>query len=290
MTTPPGSPVRRSASLAGEEAVAWLASAGFRVLDPRPPRVYVDEVRGADLRIARYWHSETTLLREAPARPRVAVLLQVDGAVELETPTWSDCAGPGSIALLPAFDSATVTARVSGARLEVEFDADQLPESVRRDYSAGALLDAEVRPFSSVLISTLNAAFNSELAPEDPGFAAFRLAVRSLVSGLLTVDAAAQGRLATRQELLVDRARRMIAERAADRAFSSAVLSDELRISPRSLQEAFAAHGSSPAAEIRAERAEIARALRESGDRALSSDDVARLAGFGSASSMRRAI
>lgn len=288
--TPPRTAVRRSASLAGEEAIAWFRSAGYRVLDPRAPRVYVDEVHGADLRIARYWHSEATLLREAPARPRAAVLLQVDGGIELEAPTWSDRAGPGSIAVLPAFDEVRITAAESGAHLEVEFDADQLPEAVRRGCSDGGLLDADVRPFSTVLISTLNAAFNSELGPQDPGFPAFRLAVRSLVSGLLTVDAAARGGLATRRDLLVDRARRMIAERAAERAFSTAVLSDELRISPRSLQEAFAAHGSSPAAEIRAERAEIARALRESGDRALSSADVARLAGFGSASSMRRAL
>ena len=245
---------------------------------------------GPDLRIARYWHSETTLLREAPDRPRAAVLLQVDGSVALEAPGWTGCAESGSVAVLPASASATITALSPGAHLEVEFDADQLPEALRRDYEGGALLDAEVRPFSTVLISTLNAAFNSELVPEDPGFPAFRLAVRSLVSGLLTVDAAAQGRHATRGEVLVDRARRIIARRAADRAFSASVLSRELRISARSLQEAFAAHGSSPAAEIRAERAETARALRESGDRTLSSDDVARLAGFGSASSMRRAI
>ncbi|QWL30948.1 helix-turn-helix domain-containing protein [Rathayibacter toxicus] len=282
--------VQRSATLTGQDADDWCESAGYHVNSLAPLRIYLDAVEGPDLRIARWWHSGTTLRRDAATPGRVLLLLQVDGSIAIETPVWSANVGPGTIVVLPIVQDAMLVASAPGAHLEIEVVAGQLPESTQLAYQDGGLLPEAARPFANVLIAALNAAFNGEISPEDAGFPAFQLALRSLLASVLSVGFSGESTGSSRKAILRENARNVINSCAARQDFSVEVLCRNLGISPRYLQEIFAEERTTPAAEIRARRATLARELRNSQDRTLNADDIARLSGFGSASSMRRAL
>lgn len=90
---------------------------------------------------------------------------------------------------------------------------------------------------------------------------------------------------------LRSRALSAIAERSGEVQLTPNELADDLSISLRRLQGVFAEAGSSVAGEIRRERARVARSLlQDARFDELSTAEVAERAGFGSSTSMRRAL
>lgn len=88
-----------------------------------------------------------------------------------------------------------------------------------------------------------------------------------------------------------DRALAVIAQRSAEVQLGPASIAREVGASLRHLQAIFTQSGTSVAAEIRRERARVARAmLQDARFDELSIDEVARQAGFGSSVSLRRAL
>lgn len=91
--------------------------------------------------------------------------------------------------------------------------------------------------------------------------------------------------------VLRQRALAAIAERGGDVRFSPEALAAEIGVSLRRLQDVFAEADSSVAAEIRRERARVARSLlQDPRFDALDTGALAERAGFGSSASMRRAL
>jgi len=91
--------------------------------------------------------------------------------------------------------------------------------------------------------------------------------------------------------VLRGRAMSAIAQRSADSQLDPARLAREIGVSLRHLQTLFSQTGTSVAGEIRRERARVARSsLQDSSFDEMSIDEVAKLSGFGSSVSMRRAL
>ena len=91
--------------------------------------------------------------------------------------------------------------------------------------------------------------------------------------------------------MLRDRVMLSIAQQRADLQLEPARLAREAGVSLRHLQAVFSGAGTSVAGEIRRERARVARStLQDARFDELSIEEVAREAGFGSATSMRRAL
>lgn len=95
----------------------------------------------------------------------------------------------------------------------------------------------------------------------------------------------------TPRAVVRERALADIAEHAGELRLTPQLVAERIGVSLRHLQSIFAEAGSSVAAEIRRERARVARSVLQDArfDR-LSISDVAQQAGFGSAASMRRAL
>lgn len=97
--------------------------------------------------------------------------------------------------------------------------------------------------------------------------------------------------LEARQAGIRDRAFAMIRRDAADQGLDPERIAAGAGVSLRYLQEIFAAGGSSVAAELRKERARIARSLlQDPGSGGLGATEIALRSGFGSSASMRRAL
>lgn len=91
--------------------------------------------------------------------------------------------------------------------------------------------------------------------------------------------------------VMLDRAKAVIAQQSADPQLTPAVVAQEVNSSLRQLQTIFSEAGTSLAAEIRARRAYSARILlRESRYDVLTIDQIAERTGFGTVTSMRRAL
>lgn len=102
-------------------------------------------------------------------------------------------------------------------------------------------------------------------------------------SGVLAPD--------TPKAVLRRRALAVIAERSADAGLTPQALAREVNTSLRHLQEVFSDAASSVSAEIRRERARVARSLlQDARFDALQTGEIAERAGFGSSASMRRAL
>lgn len=95
----------------------------------------------------------------------------------------------------------------------------------------------------------------------------------------------------TPRAVVRERALAEIAEHRADLRLTPGLIAQQVGVSLRHLQDVFAEGGSSVAGELRRERARVARSLLQDprfDDRDI--DDIAVEAGFGSSSSMRRAL
>jgi transcriptional regulator GlxA family with amidase domain len=94
-----------------------------------------------------------------------------------------------------------------------------------------------------------------------------------------------------RPSSLMERARSVMMMHREDPHFSTPQLADELHISPRQLQRAFARVGITPAELLRRMRVELAESmLRNPLYAGLTVDEVSRYAGFTSALQLRRAL
>lgn len=97
--------------------------------------------------------------------------------------------------------------------------------------------------------------------------------------------------LEDRQAGIRDRALALIRSDGADPRLDPERIASGVGVSLRYLQEIFAAGGSSVAAELRKERARVARSLlQDPGFGGLGATEIALRAGFGSSASMRRAL
>jgi AraC-like DNA-binding protein len=145
-----------------------------------------------------------------------------------------------------------------------------------------------------VLVRSTRAFFHSAVErPRDEtalsSYLMEKLTVEMVFGIVLEQDAAST--LSEKSTSVVDRARTILLLRRGDPEFTPEALAEELHISLRQLQREFAKHGEALGSLLRRLRVELAESLLRNPEYApLSVPDVARYAGFGSASAMRRAF
>lgn len=277
----------RSLALRDAAAVGWLQGRGLWC-EPRGPfHLFADRLVDGPFELLRVWHTPARVGRSAQ-HPSSGTVIQIDGAIVLSTATESVGLEPGGVALLPSSGPWTLEGAVASARIEIRSRPGLWPPDVARHRIE--TLDAISTPFREVLVATAISALSSSLRPEDAGFSAFRQAVENLVAGL---PALRSGPTATTpEETLRREALQLIAKEAADPDLTVAGLADRLLVSDRHLHRAFAEHGATPLAEIRAARADLARqhlALhpgRTGPDRL----EIARRSGFRTVRAMNEAL
>jgi len=274
--------------LTARAASAWLAERG--TTGDGPSHLIADEVAVPGFRVARVWHTASTLVRAATPGVRFAVVV-ADGDADATQGGATRRLGSGD--LLVAADSGPLTLRIDDRIARFEFEVRTagtgVSPAVTEVLDAGAVVADAAPSFRPVLLAAVNAAFNAGLDSDAAGFASFRLATTSLLTGLL--EEAFADRLGARSAgaaRLHRRALDAIALQAADPDFSTAALARALAVSDRHLRRIFEQEGSTPTGALREARLARARALLST-DAPLPSHEVARLAGFRSSRALRRA-
>lgn len=277
----------RGVALSGDEASAWLADRGWSVMwADGPLRLFADEVRVRELRMARVWHTPLRAARSASGGsegepPRSELFSVVDGNLAM---TWTE-----DRVTIPKSRSVLVPTR-SGVELEstestgrVEFSLPhRAPSAFFALPSVGTVLESS--DFSRILVALASSVLASPLTPRENGYPQLMNAVEDAALAFLRNAAAiARNPLASSGEAaLYSRAIDLIDEEAGDPDFSVTVLAQRLRVSARRVRQVFAAHGSTAHGHIRAIR--VDRAMRLLEDRratnAAERESIARAAGF----------
>ncbi|MCJ1695502.1 hypothetical protein C1I63_08745 [Rathayibacter caricis DSM 15933] len=278
--------LRRGVTLTGEEALGWLAARGTVVAGRHDLSLVTDELTGAGFRLARLWHTSVSA-EVTVAEGSALVVVPVEGDADVEGAVLA----PGAVLVLAAGSVTATVSEPSIARFEVALDAAMIPAPLRDLIGAHAVLADVPVSFRVALVSAANAVLNTDLDPRSQGLPGLRLAFSHLAVAIVSagLEGVPRDRVSLRELELHRRAMSIIAERARDPLLTIEVLAGELRISERYLHRVFTSAGSTPAVEIRAARAAVARSY-DDGTRALTAAERARLAGFANATAMRRAL
>lgn len=281
---------QRQLVLQGESAAAWLSQRGFEPESSHGLRLHADEFMVPGFRLARVWHTETSLTITPPAESTL-VMVQMEGDIDVRAHPRG---APGSTArgdtVAISGGSPVAIPTVKGGRYEADIRLDHLPKGVVAAVVTGAVLHSSTSAFRSMFVSSANAALNSSMTPTDRSFPVFQSTIRTVLTGLLLDGLGNEISAHKSLGALYHRAYEVILMNAADPNFSAAELPGQLRVSSSYLRRAFAAHGATSAGTIRHVRAATARDYMAYGDRSLSRDDVARLSGFRSIRAMNEAV
>nr|WP_236720354.1 hypothetical protein [Rathayibacter sp. VKM Ac-2630] len=170
--------------LTARAASAWLAERG--TTGDGPSHLIADEVAVPGFRVARVWHTASTLVRAATPGVRFAVVV-ADGDADATQGGATRRLGSGD--LLVAADSGPLTLRIDDRIARFEFEVRTagtgVSPAVTEVLDAGAVVADAAPSFRPVLLAAVNAAFNAGLDSDAAGFASFRLATTSLLTGLL---------------------------------------------------------------------------------------------------------
>lgn len=217
-------------------------------------------------------------------RPLTAVLFATAGGVAV------DGAGSGRSAgiLLHSTHSATVRwspeSRATAVWLGTESVVDDgVPPALHPVTLPGTALTTGLRAFAETLVGE---------PPAQTGVSDHvieRLLVE-MVHGVL-LEQQATDAAPYRAIRPMHRARMLMVLNRSDPAYGPETLAQELHMSPRHLQRLFAREGSSPAAELRKMRAELALSLlRDPQYDALTAAEIASHSGFTNTAALRRAL
>ncbi|MFC7788641.1 helix-turn-helix domain-containing protein [Microbacterium sp. MAHUQ-60] len=215
-----------------------------------------------------------------------AVLFPLDGG---PVPSASDAPSePTSVGLfLPPTAEVTLPWHPGAEVLAV-----WVPELLLREFMEGGVPDTTVLHDSPLTVG-FRAFARAVVRHRDEGSSMSRYAIERLLVEMTFGALVEQHSVETgqRPSSLMERARSVMMMHREDPHFSTPQLADELHISPRQLQRAFARAGITPAELLRRMRVELAESmLRNPLYSGLTVDEVSRYAGFTSALQLRRAL
>lgn len=167
-----------------------------------------------------------------------------------------------------------------------------VPELLLREFMEGAMPDTAVLHASPLTIGFRTFA-QAVVRHSDEGSSMSQYAIERLLAemtfGALVEQHSVE--VGQRPSSLMERAHSIMLMHREDPHFSTPQLAEELHISPRQLQRAFARAGITPGDLLRRMRVELAESmLRNPLYAALTVDEVARYSGFTSALQLRRAL
>lgn len=279
----------------GEQARAWLMARGWAIRrEPRELIMFTDEHDEAGAIMRRIWHTPVDLTRAAaPPSHSMRVLLQVSDSIRIDLTDGAHVVLDEGSLLVCADDAVSaMSSSAPSARIEV-----LLPRELSASPVGGRMLlhvrhgVQESTPWIA-LCALVNAVLNSPTRPTMLSRTYLRHSLVDLVSALI-VDTTSMRSTTTRSprtsESLFADAMTLLQRRAREPRFTIEALAAELGVSPRHLSRVFQSNGLSPRRALREQRSLIARALL-AGSPALTHDDIAQQAGFGSARAMRHAL
>lgn len=283
-----GSSVVRDVRLFGSDASEW-----FHRCSMVPPgdvgntSVFVDEVEAGDFVARRFWTNQRSWrwsLGEADNRISVVLLVEGRGSLDGQPlhPADAILMGRGTeLDLRFATSSALVQMITSRQRIPATASNSPLP-SARIEHPR----------FGQFFLSSLMSLFSEGVDPSDSGFDDARRSVEFAASAVVTSAAAARAAGSSTQRMLFARAVDLIHTRAHDVDLTVDTIIRLLNSSKSNIHRAFDAAGTSPGQVLRNARVQKARGLLV--DRAVTSkvevEELARVAGFRSARSMRAAF
>jgi len=277
--------------LRDESAARWLVE--HDLVPSAPAQLAVDELSRDGLGLTRIWHGPVEGRLRSASRSLLLVL-QLDGDLDLPAPDGEDLrVAAGGAFVIGAGHEVSVVARQPAARIEVRLPVEGVFARVAE--GPRPVLVAEDRGWArSALISLTNSVLNLEDGTPLLDFDRFHVALLSCAAAFLRAAADPAVRESWSQQL-VGRAQVVLERRAADPDCSVGSLARELGVSPAHLARAFQAEGlDTPLRVIRAHRRSLALALleRQGAERDGRPDfaELARLSGFGSVDSLRRAL
>ncbi len=287
--------IQRGVALSGQRAKDWLQIGGWQTTS-KNPQVFADVFDASSFAYSRTWLGPGEYVRgprtSVGSTDRVSALLLVEGSAQIGLDHLHSSFGVGDLALAGDASTVKISAQAPVALYEIVTDYARIglaryqlpvtsgPHSTSPDYWPA-------------LTGVLNQVFGSSVAVDDFGISGIRTAVDSLLlASLRESSAMAEQKRAIPERQLLHRARRIIQDEAHSPALTVARLAEHVRISRAHLHRVFAADQSTPLAEIRAARVELARLHLSEELTATDADilDVARRSGFQTVAAMRRAI
>lgn len=231
------------------------------------------------------WAPAAHLRSAMSASRNTVVLFPADGA---SVPTADMHAEPAPMGLFLPADAEVTLPWAPGA----EVLAVWVPELLLSEFLEGALPQTAVL-YSSPLTIGFRTFAQAVVRHGDEGSSMSRYAIERLLAemtfGALVEQQSVES--AERPSSLMERARSVMLMHREDPSFSTPQLAEELHISPRQLQRAFARAGITPGDLLRRMRVELAESmLRNPLYSSLTVDEVSRYAGFTSALQLRRAL
>ncbi|MCS5720271.1 helix-turn-helix domain-containing protein [Herbiconiux sp. CPCC 205763] len=218
---------------------------------------------------------------------RIGLVVPVQSAVLVRTDDRTELvARPGGAVVLVGQARFAVAARGGGQALVLSSPRAPIESLVGASCSTGCLRDSIMLRAGTRFLIDVDRERESTAVPVRSIDRLLRELIVSVLVGAQEPEPAAPAWLG-----LFDRAVAHIAGQCTDGSLSTHTLARALNVSPRQLQRAFAANGSTPLREIRRHRAALAGSLL--GNRAfaaLNVDQISHQCGFRNAADMRRAL
>lgn len=277
----------------------WFSGRRFRVA--ADARLTVDETELGPMKLMRAYHSAFRRPLETSA-DRGVIVVQLDGELTCHprrTPAGGlDQGGTtlrrGDALLVPPRTGLDLASDTMTARIEIEFRPSPVVPLVSAPVvRRGARSDQE--SWSSVaLVSLVNAALNAGVDRSTDGVPHLVTAIQACLAAEILRAGGPGRKVRPSADATVQAIEASIVANASDPAFTVELLAESIGLSSRRIRMLLAEAGKPPAvALIRSARTRIALEYldaRHPDRRALTVDEIAELSGFGSRSSLRRAL
>lgn len=287
--------VWRQMSLQDGAAVDWLDAQGWEVLSIAPPfRLRADVIRTRHFALGRIWHSPARIrLRHENARKGNFVgLISVEGTAAVTCEEQLITLRPYEVLVREHDKTLTITTGEPTTRVVLSSSWTRL--ALADPTRARTREPAALTPNPGFVKALLGAATVAltEIEPTAPGFSGVQRSLESLLNAVVTATDPVQlwsGEPAHHD--LFARAMHVMALFAADPKTTVTTVARELGISVGYLHHVCKAHGVTPARQLRAYRATLAKSLLgETQNEAPRLAQAAEASGFSSSRTMLRAI
>ncbi|MDQ0729174.1 AraC family transcriptional regulator [Microbacterium sp. W4I20] len=284
--------IERGVALSGSQAKEWLHTRGWDAT-AQNLHVFADVFDAPRFGYSRTWLAAGQYERIGTEESsRVRALLLVEGSAELGLDHQMSDFGVGDMALVGGASPVVLSTTAPVAIYEIVTDYDRMGLG-RYDLPPTSGPHATSPNYWPALAGLINQVLASSVTAEDFGISSVRTAVDNLLLASLKESTAmsARKRLAEENHLL-RRARAIIQDEAHSSDLTVARLAELVRVSRAHLHRLFSADNSTPLAEIRAARVELAQLhlAEDNGQQESNLLEVAQRSGFKTASALRRAL
>lgn len=266
--------------------LGWVTTSG----DASDHRIFADALLSSGFGMARLWSSAFSAQRNPRSPDSMTGLFCLEGTALVTTAGKRITLSSRDGFFAPPGSSFTVEARDNVALQEFSLSAE-FPYR----YGLEVLDESVFIPSSNSIVRALlglAGLVHSSDASDIDVFPFLRTSVENMIAATLVGSMGRFDASADATTRLLSEARGSIRRRALERGFGVTVLAEELRVSPRTIQLAFASAGTTVRDSIRVARTRAAREMLAVIEGASHTDlvHVARLTGFSDVRALQRAL